>query len=65
LPSASPPLNTDRKRLPVDLTEVFVNGDKPSHYATFEILQDMAQKRELFVFTCPFFTEETAEHLGA
>jgi DNA repair exonuclease SbcCD ATPase subunit len=59
-------LDADRERLPVFLDEVFVNWDKPRRHAAFEILQDMAQERQLFVFTChPFFAEETTEHLGA
>jgi uncharacterized protein YhaN len=59
-------LDADREHLPVFLDEVFVNWDEPRRHAAFEILQDMARERQLFVFTChPFFAEETTEHLGA
>ena len=60
----SAPLDAESERLPVFLDEVFVNWDKPRRHAAFEILEDMAQERQLFVFTCPpFFAEETAEHI--
>ena len=59
-------LDADRERLPVFLDEVFVNWDEPRRHAAFEILGDMAQDRQLFVFTChPYFARETAEHLDA
>lgn len=59
-------LDADRERLPVFLDEVFVNWDEPRRHAAFEILADMAQDRQLFVFTChPYFARETAEHLDA
>jgi uncharacterized protein YhaN len=45
---------------------VFLNWDEPRRHADFNILDDMAQERQLFVFTChPFFAEETADHLDA
>jgi uncharacterized protein YhaN len=59
-------LDADRERLPVFLDEVFVNWDEPRRHAAFEILDDMAQERQLFVFTChPYFARETAQHLDA
>ena len=45
---------------------MFVNWDEPRRHADFNTLDDMAQERQLFVFTChPFFAEETADHLDA
>jgi uncharacterized protein YhaN len=45
---------------------VFVNWDEPRRHAAFNILDDMAQERQLFVFTChPYFARETADHLDA
>jgi len=59
-------LDADRERLPVFLDEVFVNWDTPRRHAAFNILGDMAQERQLFVFTChPYFARETAQHLDA
>jgi uncharacterized protein YhaN len=59
-------LDADRERLPVFLDEVFVNWDRERRHAAFEILQDMAQERQLFVFTChPYFAREVAQHLDA
>jgi uncharacterized protein YhaN len=59
-------LDADRERLPVFLDEVFVNWDRERRHAAFEILQDMAEERQLFVFTChPYFAREVAQHLDA
>ena len=59
-------LDADRERLPVFLDEVFVNWDRERRHAAFEILQDMAQERQLFVFTChPYFAREVVQHLDA
>jgi uncharacterized protein YhaN len=59
-------LDADRERLPVFLDEVFVNWDRERRHAAFEILEDMAQERQLFVFTChPYFAREVAQHLDA
>ncbi len=59
-------LDAERERLPVFLDEVFVNWDQDRRHAAFEILDDMAQERQLFIFTChPYFAREVAHHLGA
>lgn len=59
-------LDADRERLPVFLDEVFVNWDQPRRSAAYEILDDLSQNRQLFVFTChPFFASEVVDHLNA
>lgn len=59
-------LDADRERLPVFLDEVFVNWDRPRRRAVFSILSDMAQERQLFMFTChPYFAREAAQELDA
>ena len=59
-------LDADREHLPVFLDEVFVNWDKTRRYAAFELLSEMVQDRQLFVFTChPYFAREVARHLDA
>ena len=57
-------LDADRERLPVFLDEVFVNWDQSRRHAAFNILNEMAEERQLFVFTChPYFAKEVAHHL--
>jgi uncharacterized protein YhaN len=59
-------LDAGRERLPVFLDEVFVNWDQPRRHAAFELLSEMVQERQLFVFTChPYFAREIAQHLDA
>jgi uncharacterized protein YhaN len=59
-------LDADRERLPVFLDEVFVNWDQSRRHAAFKILNEMAEERQLFVFTChPYFAKEVTHHLNA
>ncbi len=59
-------LDADRERLPVFLDEVFVNWDRGRRYAAFDILSEMAEERQLFLFTChPYFAREVVHHLDA
>ena len=59
-------LDADRERLPIFLDEVFVNWDQSRRHAAFKILNEMAEERQVFVFTChPYFAKEVTHHLDA
>ncbi|PEN13538.1 hypothetical protein CRI94_09505 [Longibacter salinarum] len=59
-------LDDGRDTLPLFLDEVFVNWDQERRRGAFDVLAEMAERRQLFFFTChPYFAREVATHLDA
>ena len=58
-------LDADQEPLPIFLDEVFVNWDADRRDAAFGILRDMAETRQIFLFTChPHFARQAAQELN-
>lgn len=58
-------LDDGRDPLPLFLDEVFVNWDRDRRQGAFDVLAEMADRRQLFFFTChPYFAREVATHLN-
>jgi uncharacterized protein YhaN len=52
-------LDANQERLPACLDEVFVNWDADRRQLGYEILKDLASRRQVFIFTChPWMAEE-------
>lgn len=52
-------IDDNQERLPAFLDEVFVNWDKERRMSGYQILKDLAARRQVFVFTChPWLAEE-------
>jgi len=59
-------LDANQERLPAFLDEVFVNWDKERRMLGYEILKDLSERRQVFVFTChPWLAEELQTVLTA
>ena len=57
-------LDANQEPLPIFLDEVFVNWDTDRRNAAFDILRDMAETRQVFLFTChPPFAKQAARKL--
>jgi len=52
-------LDAHQERLPAFLDEVFVNWDEERRLLGYEILKDLSERRQVFVFTChPWMADE-------
>lgn len=52
-------LDANQERLPAFLDEVFVNWDEHRRLLGYEILKDLSERRQVFVFTChPWMADE-------
>ena len=59
-------LDDGKERLPVFLDEVFVNWDSARRKNVYGILRKMAEKRQIFIFTCHAWqAQEATDELGA
>ena len=59
-------LDDGRERIPVFLDEVFVNWDASRRKNVYGIMRKMAEKRQVFLFTChDWQAEEAIRELGA
>lgn len=56
-------LDAHHTRLPVFLDEVFVNWDAPRRRMGLQILQSMARRRQIFLFTCHEWFRDEVEQL--
>lgn len=58
-------LDADQEHLPIILDEAFVNWDAKRRGRAFEILSEMAETRQVFLFTChPFFARRAVQRLN-
>jgi uncharacterized protein YhaN len=59
-------LDRDQERLPLFLDEVFVNWDEDRRALGLQILKDMSDRRQIFLFTChPWLADELVRGLDA